>query len=89
MKKYVIMALIVISSLAHAEKRGTASMNHMYGERNEFTTEDPCQAPNVVGCGPCFKACMAQHHGDNAIKTNTTFGRQQAAGNKKASSSGQ
>lgn len=89
MKKYLILALILISSVAHADKRPASMMNNLVGERNEFTTDDPCQAPSVVGCGPCFKACMAQHHGDNAFKTNATFGRQQPRRGGKASAGGQ
>ena len=64
MKKYLIFALIVISSTAHAMK-GQSDPKMIHGERNQFTTDDPCQAPNIVGCGPCFKACMAQQQGDN------------------------
>ncbi len=65
MKKYLILCLIVISSVAHAVKASQADSKMIHGERNQFTTDDPCQAPNIVGCGPCFKACMAQQQGDN------------------------
>lgn len=74
MKKYLVLVLIVISSVSYAKRNSASQSKMMYGERNEFTSDDPCQAPNVVGCGPCFKVCMSQHHGDGALKTNVTFG---------------
>lgn len=59
MKKYFfIMSFLLLSSVAFSDEK------NMLGERNASTTSDPCQAPNIVGCGPCFKACMAQHSGD-------------------------
>ncbi len=64
MKKYLIFTLILVSFGAHAMK-GQSDPKMIFGERNQFTTDDPCQAPNIVGCGPCFKACMAQQQGDN------------------------
>lgn len=91
MKKYLVLVLmLVISSVSYGARTAASSQQkNMYGERNEFTTDDPCQAPNVVGCGPCFKACMAQHHGDGALKTNITFGANPTRGGAKAGVSGQ
>lgn len=91
MKKYLVLVLLLVfSSVSFAAKRTAASQaKMMYGERNEFTTDDPCQAPNIVGCGPCFKACMSQHHGDNALKSNISFGANPTRGGAKAGVSGQ
>lgn len=89
MKKYLVLVLmLVISSVSYAKRTSASQAKMMYGERNEFTTDDPCQAPNVVGCGPCFKACMAQHHGDGALKTNISFGSNPTKVNKPNSASG-
>lgn len=88
MKKYLALALIVISSVSYAKRNSASQGKVMYGERNEFTTDDPCMAPNVVGCGPCFKACMSQHHGDNALKSNISFGANPTKKNAPNSASG-
>jgi hypothetical protein len=57
-KYFFIASFFMISMVAIANEKS------MLGERNASTTSDPCQAQNIVGCGPCFKACMSQHHGD-------------------------
>ena len=79
MKTYLFIALLGTSSLSFANKPGSDSSvqrNTMLGERNPSTTTDPCQAPSVVGCGPCFKACMAQHHSEGQKDLNApTRGR--------------
>ncbi len=74
MKIYFLIALLATSSLSFAMGPGTGSpvqRNTMLGERNPSTTTDPCQAPSVVGCGPCFKACMAQHHSEGSKDLNS------------------
>ena len=57
-KYFLVFCFLMLSMVAFANEKA------MLGERNASTTSDPCQASNIVGCGPCFKACMAQHHGD-------------------------
>ena len=57
-KYFLVFCFLMLSMVALANEKA------MLGERNASTTSDPCQASNIVGCGPCFKACMAQHHGD-------------------------
>lgn len=76
-KYFFIFSCLMISMLAFANEKT------MLGERNASTTSDPCQAQNIVGCGPCFKACMSQHHGDlkkdvssSATKTQKRAGKQ-------------
>ncbi len=74
MKTYLFITLFAVSSLSFASGPGTGSApvrNSMLGERNPSTTTDPCQAPSVVGCGPCFKACMAQHHSEGQKDLNS------------------
>jgi hypothetical protein len=73
MKKYAILVLLAASTLSYGSGPGTApaAQRNMLGERNPSTTNDPCQAPSVVGCGPCFKACMAQQHGEGQKDLNS------------------
>jgi hypothetical protein len=80
MKTYLILGLILISTATYAKRQGASQV----GEKNELTSDDPCQAENIVGCGPCFKACMAQHQGDNTpkrdVNTRPRNGKAKASG---------
>ena len=77
-KYFFILSFFMMSMLAFANEKT------MLGERNASTTSDPCQAPNIVGCGPCFKACMSQHNGDLKKEVSSSTSKSQKRAGKQS-----
>jgi hypothetical protein len=55
MKKYVIVSLLCLTSLAFAQ-------GHV-GENGQ-DSGNLCNSPQVTNCEPCLKACVQQHKSD-------------------------
>lgn len=63
MKKYLIAALICLSSVSFAEEK-----SGKVGELDSNTHQNDCNAPQVAGCGPCYKLCIEQNKSDRVVK---------------------
>ncbi len=61
MKKYLIASLICFSSFAIAD-------SGRVGEIDSATHGNDCNAPQVAGCGPCYKLCIEQNKSDRVAK---------------------
>lgn len=61
MKKYLIGTLICLSSFAFAD-------SGKVGEMDSAVHGNDCNAPQVAGCGPCYKLCIEQNKSDRVAK---------------------
>jgi hypothetical protein len=62
MKKYLIVALVCLSPMVFAEE--SAKLGQV---ENSFGQND-CNAPQVKGCGPCYKLCIEHNKSDRGGK---------------------
>lgn len=63
MKKYLALALICLSSLSFASDKGAK-----LGQIDNSHAQNDCNAPQIAGCGPCYKLCVEQNKSDRGAK---------------------
>ncbi|MCM2349512.1 MAG: hypothetical protein NDI69_05785 [Bacteriovoracaceae bacterium] len=84
MKKYLIGTLICLSSFSFA-----AENSMKVGELDSATHGNDCNAPQVAGCGPCYKLCIEQNKSDRVAKDTGSSSNKKPAKSGKASASKQ
>jgi hypothetical protein len=61
MKKYLATSLFLLVSVSYA-----ASNSVKLGQKDHHTDSDPCNKPEIIGCGPCHKQCLEQNNLEGA-----------------------
>lgn len=64
MKKFLLVTLALFSITALASDKSSVKLGQVdssYGQRD-------CNAPEIAGCGPCFKLCMEQNSAERGAK---------------------
>jgi hypothetical protein len=64
MKKYLLLSLVCLSFSAVAMEKHSAKLGQV---DNSFGQND-CNAPQIAGCGPCYKLCIEQNKSDRGAK---------------------
>ncbi len=64
MKKYLILTLVCLSFSVIASEKNSARLGQV---DNSFGQND-CNAPQIAGCGPCYKLCIEQNKSDRGAK---------------------
>lgn len=57
MKKYLAITLLCLASVSFA-----ASNSVKLGQKDHNSDPDPCNKPEILGCGPCHKQCLEQNN---------------------------
>lgn len=81
MKKYVILTLVFFSFAAVADKNSVR-----LGQVDNSHSMNDCNAPQIAGCGPCYKLCIEQNKSDRGAK-DTSSGRTSVKNGRGSSSS--
>lgn len=64
MKKYFILSLVCFSFVAFASEKNSTQLGQVENSRSM----NDCNAPQIAGCGPCYKLCIEQNKGDRGAK---------------------
>lgn len=83
MKKYFAITLLCLASLSFA-----AGNSVKLGQKDHNSDPDPCNKPEILGCGPCYKQCLEQNNLEGA-KADTSRGSSPAVKGGKASATKQ
>ena len=83
MKKYLVIALLSLASMSLASANAIK-----LGQKDHNSDPDPCNKPEILGCGPCHKQCLEQNNIEGA-KADTTRGGPSNAKSGKASATKQ
>lgn len=59
MKKYLAVSLLILASVSFA-----AGNSVKLGQKDHNSDPDPCNKPEILGCGPCHKACIQQNNNE-------------------------
>lgn len=57
MKKYLAISLLCLASVSFA-----AGNSVKLGQKDHNSDPDPCNKPEILGCGPCHKQCLEQNN---------------------------
>ncbi len=60
MKKYAALMMILISTYSFAAEKNSVQL----GQVDSSNSQNDCNAPEIAGCGPCYKLCLQQHGGE-------------------------
>lgn len=74
MKKYLLLTLVCFSFAAVAAEKDSARLGQV---DNSFGQND-CNAPQIAGCGPCYKLCIEQNKSDRGAKDTSSSSRSQS-----------
>ena len=83
MKKYLAISLLCLASVSFA-----AGTSVKLGQKDHNSDPDPCNKPEILGCGPCHKQCLEQNNIEGA-KADTSRSSTPAGKNGKASATKQ
>lgn len=61
MKKYLAISLLCLASVSFA-----AGNSVKLGQKDHNSDPDPCNKPEILGCGPCHKQCLEQNNIEGA-----------------------
>lgn len=83
MKKYFAITLLCLASVSFA-----AGNSVKLGQKDHNSDPDPCNKPEILGCGPCHKQCLEQNNIEGA-KADTSRSSSTAGKSGKASATKQ
>jgi hypothetical protein len=83
MKKYLAISLLCLASISFA-----AGNSVKLGQKDHNSDPDPCNKPEILGCGPCHKQCLEQNNIEGA-KADTSRSSSPSVKNGKASATKQ
>lgn len=83
MKKYLAISLLCLASVSFA-----AGTSVKLGQKDHNSDPDPCNKPEILGCGPCHKQCLEQNNIEGA-KADTSRSAPTAGKSGKASATKQ
>lgn len=76
MKKYLAISLLCLASVSFA-----AGNSVKLGQKDHNSDPDPCNKPEILGCGPCHKQCLEQNNIEGYKDVNVSS-KKPAGGNK-------
>lgn len=68
MKMILVISLLCLASVSFA-----ANNSGKVGQKDSSNDSDPCNKPEIIGCGPCYKQCLEQNSVEGA-KADTSRG---------------
>lgn len=85
MTKYLILTLIALSSVSFASDKSSAKL----GQIDNSYAQNDCNAPQIAGCGPCYKLCIEQNKSDRGAKDTSSSSPSKVAPSGKGSATKQ
>lgn len=61
MKMILVISLLCLASVSFA-----ANSSGKVGQKDSSNDSDPCNKPEIIGCGPCYKQCLEQNSAEGA-----------------------
>lgn len=84
MKKYLAITLLCLASVSFAASNGVK-----LGQKDQNSDPDPCNKPEILGCGPCHKQCLEQNNIEGYKDVNVASQKKPNGGSKASSANKQ